>query len=149
MSDGNWKGEVPALENIEIINYLNAIRPLPCDEQYLSSSYDVIQLLCKLKDLGDEQITGSVKKIATEVVALEGNLDVPTDVKVVKELMDQFRTLLDQSSGNGERGEDNGERGEDNGERGDDNGEREDNGESGEDNGERGEDYGESGEDNE
>lgn len=100
MSGGEWKGENPALENIEIISYLNAIRPLPCDEQYLSSSYDVIQLLCELEGMGDEQITGEVKKIATEVVALEGNPAVPTDVTVVKELINKFKALLDQSAGN-------------------------------------------------
>ena len=95
VSDGDWKDEVPAPENVQIINYLNIVRPLPYDEQYLSSSYDVTHLLCQLKGLGDRQIREEVMKIATAVVTLE---DVPaSDTDTVEDTLKKFKTLLDDN----------------------------------------------------
>ena len=70
VTDGQWKGEIPAPENVEIINYLDAVRPVPSDEAYLSDSFDVTQLLDKLSALDDVEANKRVVAIAT---ALKNN----------------------------------------------------------------------------
>ena len=65
MSEGQWEGETPAPENVEIINYLDAVRPAPSDEVYLSDSFDVAQLLVKLAALEIVEANGKVVAIAT------------------------------------------------------------------------------------
>ena len=56
VSGGKWKDETPAPENVEIIRYLDTIRPVPSDEQFLAR-FDVIAILHNLKTLegGEEQ----------------------------------------------------------------------------------------------
>ena len=43
---GGAVGETPAPENVEIIAYLDAIRPIPSNEQYLE--FDVLSILQSL-----------------------------------------------------------------------------------------------------
>ena len=71
MTAGQWKNETPAPENVEIIKYLDAIRPVPSDEQYLPPSFDVAELLRKLVEsgAGDGQLRGSVKVILQEITS--------------------------------------------------------------------------------
>ncbi len=63
MTAGQWKNETPAPENVEIIKYLDAVRPVPSDEQYLFPNFDIAELLRKLVEAGDDQVSGSVKVI--------------------------------------------------------------------------------------
>ena len=57
VSGGQWKGEIPAPENVEIIAYLNAIRPVPSDEQYIPSlEFDVLTLLKNLSCYSDDTV---------------------------------------------------------------------------------------------
>ena len=71
MTAGQWKNETPAPENVEIIKYLDAIRPVPSDEQYLPPSFDIAELLRKLVKggAGDGQLKGSVKVILQEITS--------------------------------------------------------------------------------
>ena len=71
MTAGQWKNETPAPENVEIIKYLDAIRPVPSDEQYLPPSFDIAELLRKLVEGGakDGQLRGSVKVILQEITS--------------------------------------------------------------------------------
>ena len=62
VSGGQWKGETPAPENVEIIRYLDAIRPVPSDEQYLPA-FDVVALFEKLHGLSDPEISESLRAI--------------------------------------------------------------------------------------
>ena len=46
MTGGQWEGETPAPENVEIIAYLDALRPIPSDEQYiLFIEFDIAKVL--------------------------------------------------------------------------------------------------------
>ena len=49
---GQWEGETPAPENVEIIAYLDAVRTVPSNEQYLPSLgvFDLIELLLSSQD---------------------------------------------------------------------------------------------------
>ena len=49
---GQWEGETPAPENVEIIAYLDAVRPVPSNEQYLPSLgvFGLIELLLSSQD---------------------------------------------------------------------------------------------------
>ena len=67
VSGGQWKGETPAPENVEIINYLDAIRPIPSDEQYLPA-FDIATLFKQLHGLSDPEVNESLRAI---VAALE------------------------------------------------------------------------------
>ena len=69
MTAGQWKNETPAPENVEIIKYLDAVRPVPSDEQYLPPNFDVAELLRKLVEAGDDQVKGSVKVILQEITS--------------------------------------------------------------------------------
>ena len=92
VSAGDWKGEIPAPENVQIISYLNMVRPQPYDQQYISPAFDIASLLGQLKELGDERISSGVRGIAGAVLALE---HAPSEVDVVRETVDRFRALLD------------------------------------------------------
>ena len=49
VSGGKWKkNETPAPENVEIIGYLNSVRPIPSDEMYLQA-FVVLEILRQLK----------------------------------------------------------------------------------------------------
>ena len=64
VSGGQWKGETPAPENVEIIKYLDAIRPVPSDEQYLPTfKFDVFVLFTKLHGLKDSEISEDLRAI--------------------------------------------------------------------------------------
>ncbi len=92
VTDGGWKGEVPAPENVQIIHYLNIVRPLPYDQQYISASYNVAQLLCQLNDMGNKEIQELVKKVASTVISLD---KIPAaDIDIVINTLKQFNDLL-------------------------------------------------------
>ena len=67
MTAGQWKNETPAPENVEIIKFLDAVRPVPSDEQYLPPNFNIAELLRKLVEAGDDQVRGSVKVILEEI----------------------------------------------------------------------------------
>ena len=69
MTAGQWTNETPAPENVEIIKYLDAVRPVPSDEQYLSQNFDVAELLRKLVEVEDNQVRGSVKVILQRITS--------------------------------------------------------------------------------
>ena len=71
MTAGQWKNETPAPENVEIIKYLDAVRPVPSDEQYLPQNFDIAELLKKLVEVGDDQVRGSVKVILQRITSQE------------------------------------------------------------------------------
>ena len=101
VSEGRWKGEVPAPENVAIIKYLNTIRPTPTDEQYLPTFCDVLKLFQQLLGLGEGEVTSAVKRITTillscEVVGREG--------EAVRELRERLRELV-REEGEREEGE--------------------------------------------
>lgn len=67
---GKWENETPAPENVEIIRYLNAIRPVPSDEQYLPR-YDVPKIFSQLREFGVEKVCELVKEIGQRVTAAQ------------------------------------------------------------------------------
>jgi len=82
VSGGQWKGETPAPENVEIIGYLDTIRPVPTDEQYLPS-FDVVDIFEKLCTLSNPQISENLR----EVIRALRNQEVETKSEHVKTLM--------------------------------------------------------------
>ena len=90
MTDGQWKNETPAPENVEIIKYLDAVRPVPSDEQYLPQTFDVAELLKKLLALSDDQVTSSVKTILEKI----SSLDIRSKNGHVLEFLKEVDTLL-------------------------------------------------------
>ena len=90
MTDGQWKNETPAPENVEIIKYLDAVRPVPSDEQYLPQTIDVAELLKKLLALSDDQVTSSVKMILEKI----SSLDIRSKNGHVLEFLKEVDTLL-------------------------------------------------------
>ena len=91
---GQWKKETPAPENIEIINYLDAVRPVPSDEQYLPQNFDMAELLKKLVELCDDQLTASVKVILETIVSQE----VQSQNRHVTGFLGEVDTLLKEVS---------------------------------------------------
>ena len=64
VSGGQWEGEIPAPENVEIIAYLDAVRPVPSDEQYIPLlEFDVITVLQGLCSCGDAEVRESGKEV--------------------------------------------------------------------------------------
>lgn len=67
VTGGQWEGETPAPENVEIIAYLDAVRPVPSDEQYIPSlEFDVVKVLEALMLCGNVE----AKTNGEEVVKL-------------------------------------------------------------------------------
>ena len=66
VSGGKWKNETPAPENVEIIGYLNSVRPVPSDEMYLQA-FDVLEILRQLKTKCGAGEGCLVNEIVTEV----------------------------------------------------------------------------------
>ena len=61
VTGGQWEGEIPAPENVEIIAYLDTIRPVPSDEQYIPSlEFDVLTLLQSLSLCSDRTVCDNV-----------------------------------------------------------------------------------------
>ena len=71
VTGGQWKGETPAPENVEIIHYLDAIRPVPSDESYLPGDFDIIGLFKKLCGLNDSQIKKSLEAVVATLRGVE------------------------------------------------------------------------------
>lgn len=98
MTDGQWKNETPAPENVEIIKYLDAVRPVPSDEQYLPQTFDIADLLKKLLALSDDQVTASVKTILEKISGQE----VQSKNDHVVEFLKQVDTLLKEDTNQSE-----------------------------------------------
>lgn len=87
---------MPAPENVEIINYLNAIRPLPSDEQYLPAFCDVLQLLQQLCELGGGGVVQAVRRIARAVLECE-EVGEREEAKGVREVREKLRVLMEEA----------------------------------------------------
>lgn len=94
MSAGGWKGETPAPENQLIIDYLDAVRPVPSDEQYLPVFCDVVQLLEQLAGLG-EGLAQVARTIARGILDFDV---VNRDAKSVKEALKKLEVFVEQST---------------------------------------------------
>lgn len=94
MSAGGWKGETPAPENQLIINYLDAVRPVPSDEQYLPAFCDIAKLLQQLAELG-EGLTEVARRIARVVLDFDV---VNRNSKSVKEALEKLEVFVERSS---------------------------------------------------
>ena len=69
-----WKGETPDPENVEIIAYLDAIRPIPSNEQYLPSlEFDVLRILQSLAGSSDDGLRGNVGDVMS-VLSAQGKV---------------------------------------------------------------------------
>ena len=93
VTDGQWKNETPAPENVEIIKYLDAVRPIPSDEQYLPQNFDIADLLKRLVEVGDDQVSASVKVILQRVTSQE----VMSKSSHVSVFLEEMSTLLKES----------------------------------------------------
>ena len=81
VTGGQWEGETPAPENVEIIAYLDAIRPIPSDEQYIPSlEFNVLSILRSLAGCSD----ATVHDNAVEVVRIWRAVNASTGSKHVK-----------------------------------------------------------------
>ena len=87
---GQWKNETPAPENVEIINYLDAVRPVPSDEQYLPHNFNMADLLKKLVEISDDQVTASVRVILEKIAGQE----VQSKSSHVTGFLEEVNTLL-------------------------------------------------------
>ena len=94
MTAGQWKNETPAPENVEIIKYLDAVRPVPSDEQYLPQNFDIAELLRKMVEVGDDQVNGSVKVVLQQITSQE----VVSKSSHVLEFLEETGTLLKEMS---------------------------------------------------
>lgn len=64
VTGGQWEGETPAPENVEIIAYLDAIRPIPSDEQYIPSlEFDVLGIMRSLVHCSDSAVSANVLEV--------------------------------------------------------------------------------------
>ena len=95
ISDGKRKGETAAAENAEIISYLNAVRPFPNSEEYLPTSCDVVALLDRLSDLGDDGVAQLVKGIG--MALLVSDVDAG-DVDAMKNTVQKLELLMEKLS---------------------------------------------------
>ena len=72
VSGEQW--ETPAPENVEIIAYLDAIRPIPSNEQYLPSlEFDILSILQSLASSSDDGLRGNVGDVVS-VLSAQGNV---------------------------------------------------------------------------
>ena len=94
MTDGQWKNETPAPENVEIIKYLDAVRPVPSDEQYIPQNFDIAELLRKMVEIGDDQVNGSVKVVLQQITSQE----VASKSSHVLGFLEEMGTLLKEMS---------------------------------------------------
>lgn len=94
VTDGQWKDETPAPENVEIINYLDAVRPVPSDEQYLSQNFDMVDLLKKLLEVGDDQVSGSVKVVLQSI----SDQEVASNNGQLSSFLEEMSSLLKKLS---------------------------------------------------
>ena len=95
VTDGQWKGEIPAPENVEIIHYLDTVRPAPSEEVYLADQYDLTSLLTDLAAV--EGLKESVAAIA----AVLGDQKLSTEdeashLKALKENMTKLQEPVEQ-----------------------------------------------------
>ena len=86
VTDGQWKGEIPAPENVEIIHYLDTVRPTTSEEIYLADQYNLATLLT---DLG--AVEGLKESVAAVAAVLRGQKvstkDQAGQLKAFKEAM--------------------------------------------------------------
>lgn len=79
---------------MEIIKYLDAVQPVPSDEQYLPQNFDVAELLKKLVEIGDDQVRGSVKVILQRI----NDQEVISKNSHVSAFLEEMSTLLKELS---------------------------------------------------
>ena len=64
VTGGPWEGETPAPETVEIIAYLDALRPIPADEQYIPDlEFDVLKVLEAVICCGDAEAEGNGREV--------------------------------------------------------------------------------------
>ena len=79
---------------METIKYLDAVRPVPADEQYLPQNFDVAELLRKVVEVGNDQVSGSVKVILQKITSQE----VASKSSCVLAFLEEMSTLLKELS---------------------------------------------------
>ena len=88
---GQWTGETPATENVEIIGYLDAICPIPSNEQYIPFlKFDIVDTLSKLVRSDDSVVCGN----AREVVRQMKEFEVPSNIVHLKNLKSRLEGIL-------------------------------------------------------
>lgn len=90
VSGGQWEGETPAPENVEIIGYLDTIRLIPSNEQYLPS-LDVLGLVQTLLASKDDVVQESAKEVVGMLRSQE--------VKCNSDHMTAFKKSLEDALG--------------------------------------------------
>lgn len=98
VTGGQWEGETPAPENVEIIAYLDAIRPIPSDEQYIPSlEFDVLGVMKSLAHSSDSEVHGNVLEVM-KVWRAANDASSNRHVDTWKKQMDEVLTLLEKSN---------------------------------------------------
>ncbi len=93
VSHGMWTGEEPATENVEIIHYLDSVRPVTTEEVYLSEQFDVATLLSGLAAV--DSARESVKAIAT--ILKDQQMLTQDAAKNLSKFREVMNTLMDSS----------------------------------------------------
>lgn len=95
VTGGQWEGETPAPENVEIIAYLDAIRPIPIDEQYIPSlEFDVLGIMRSLAHSSDSEVHTNVLEVMK--VWRATNASSNKHVDTWKKQMDEVLILLEK-----------------------------------------------------
>lgn len=93
VSKGQWKGEIPAPKNVEIIAYLNAVRPVPSDETYIPSlEFDLLPLFKSLSCFSDSTVQGDLQEIGKILKATA--VQCGTNRRYVQSFMDELGKLF-------------------------------------------------------
>ena len=96
VTGGQWEGETPAPENVEIIAYLDAIRPIPIDEQYIPSlEFDVLGVMRSLAHSSDSEVHTNVLEVMKVWRAADASSNRHVDTW--KKQMDEVLLLLEKS----------------------------------------------------
>ncbi len=91
VTDGLWEGETPAPENVEIIHYLDTVRPVTTEESYLSDQFNVATLLSGLATV--DGVRRSVVAIAT--VLRDQEIPTQDEAKELRDFKAAMTTLID------------------------------------------------------
>ncbi len=91
VTDGLWEGETPAPENVEIIHYLDTVRPVTTEEGYLSDQFNVATLLSGLATV--DGVRGTVVAIAT--VLRDQEIPTQDEAKELRDFKAAMTTLID------------------------------------------------------
>ena len=93
VSGGQWEGETPAPENVEIIAYLDALRVVPSDEQCIPHlEFDILEVLQAVIACGDAEAESNGREVvktwkeSTSSVSNSGNKHVKCWFKALEKL---------------------------------------------------------------